>query len=138
MSGLGYFDLLPVELFDQILDRCEHSSLKNLRGVSKVCQDAITPRVFEHFYMGLFETSLEKLISLAKSPLAKHVKRFTFLIDVLPFCSLIFGQTMRGNMILQVGMDFCDTLVSEAIRDEKVPCLPRYSLLPSPFLTIET
>ncbi|KAK3715964.1 hypothetical protein LTR37_006694 [Vermiconidia calcicola] len=77
-------DALPAELVDLILDHGDHSSLKCLRGVSKRYHNAATSRVFEHFYMALLDDSLEKLCHLSKSPLAKHITRFTFYCDILP------------------------------------------------------
>ena len=77
-------DSLPAELLDLIIAQCEHSALKNLRGVNRRYRNLSTPLVFEQFYMGMFEDSLDILFDLSKSPLAKHVKTFTFYSDVLP------------------------------------------------------
>ena len=78
---------LPPELLDWILEQCPHSALKNMRLVNHYYHDASTPKVFEHFYMGQFTSCLENLISLSKSPLGKHIKRFTFYSDYFPLWS---------------------------------------------------
>ncbi|KAK5170202.1 uncharacterized protein LTR77_004788 [Saxophila tyrrhenica] len=75
---------LPPELLDHIAGFCDHATLKSLRRVCKSSRDAATPGVFEHFYMAMFDHCLENLCSISKSPLAKHVKAFTFYTDVLP------------------------------------------------------
>ncbi|KXT02914.1 hypothetical protein AC578_1826 [Pseudocercospora eumusae] len=75
---------LPEELLALICDTCDHASNKTLRLVERRFEAASTPLVFEHFYMGVFEYGLEKLNLLTKSPLAKHVKKFTIFSDILP------------------------------------------------------
>lgn len=75
---------LPAELTDHIVEHCDHSSLKTLRGVNKYFHKACTTRVFEHYYIGYFRESLEKLQALSNSELAKHVKKFTLYSDILP------------------------------------------------------
>ena len=76
---------LPPELVGLIADQCEHSSLKTLRLVSREISDVVTPWVFEHFYMAIFDECHDKLISISRSKLAKYIKRFTVHLDALPF-----------------------------------------------------
>lgn len=66
-------EVLPVEMLDLILDRCEHASLKRLRFVNKEFHDIPTPKVFEHVYMAMFDEHLEHLRLISQSVLAKHV-----------------------------------------------------------------
>lgn len=75
---------LPAELLELISQQCDHASQKESRLVNQRFQSAATPSVFEHFYMGYFEHALDNFYALAKSPLAKYVKRFTIYSDLLP------------------------------------------------------
>ncbi|KAK4508381.1 hypothetical protein PRZ48_002119 [Zasmidium cellare] len=75
---------LPEELIVQICEFCDHASLKNARLVDSRWNAASTPATFEHFYMGVFGSGVEKLGNLAESPLSKHVKTFTIYSEVLP------------------------------------------------------
>lgn len=77
-------DRLPEELIALICEFCDHASLKNARLVNSRLKEISTPATFSHFYMGLFGYGVTKLERLAKSPLARHVKRFTIYSEVLP------------------------------------------------------
>lgn len=77
-------DRLPEELIALICEFCDHASLKNARLVDSRWKEISTPATFSHFYMGLFGYGVTKLERLAKSPLARHVKRFTIYSEVLP------------------------------------------------------
>ncbi|TKA74193.1 hypothetical protein B0A55_05142 [Friedmanniomyces simplex] len=77
-------DHLPGELADLIVTYCDFTTLKHLRLLNKLYKDAATPLVFEHFYMGYFPYHLQNLSGLAKSPMAKHVQKFTFFSDIIP------------------------------------------------------
>ncbi|KAK4952767.1 hypothetical protein LTR10_009575 [Elasticomyces elasticus] len=78
-------DKLPPEVLGHIARECNFTSLKQLRLVNKQISAVTTPIIFEHFYMGYFiDKGLESFCEFAKSPLAKHVKAFTFCADLLP------------------------------------------------------
>ncbi|KAK4546758.1 hypothetical protein LTR36_001490 [Oleoguttula mirabilis] len=77
-------DSLPPELLDFIAGHCEHADLKNMRRSCRKLRQASTPLVFEHHYMASFAHSLQEFIALARSPLAKHVRKLTFYSDMLP------------------------------------------------------
>ncbi|KAK5695506.1 hypothetical protein LTR97_009015 [Elasticomyces elasticus] len=77
-------DDLPPELLGLIARKCDFASLKQLRLVNKHINTVTTPIVFEHFFMAFFPYCLENFCELARSPLAKHVKAFTFYTDLLP------------------------------------------------------
>lgn len=76
---------LPAELLDEICDHCDFLTLKSLRATGQYCADVTTPRLFSQFYMGFFTDHLSRLAQLAQTPrIAKHVKHFTFVGDILP------------------------------------------------------
>ncbi|KAK3058523.1 hypothetical protein LTR09_000087 [Extremus antarcticus] len=75
---------LPVELLEVIFDSCEIASLKTVRLACKQYCDIATRRVFENFHLAMLDEKLKHLRPISKSPLATHVKAFTFWSDVLP------------------------------------------------------
>ncbi|KAK5683599.1 hypothetical protein LTS10_005132 [Elasticomyces elasticus] len=77
-------DELPPEMLELVARECDFASLKQLRLVNKHISTVTTPIVFEHSYMGYFPYCLESFCELARSPLAKHVKAFTFFADLIP------------------------------------------------------
>ncbi|KAK3628432.1 hypothetical protein LTR56_018587 [Elasticomyces elasticus] len=77
-------DELPPEMLELVARGCDFTSLKQLRLVNKHISSVTTPIVFEHFFMAFFPYCLENFCELARSPLAKHVKAFTFYTDLLP------------------------------------------------------
>lgn len=74
---------LPDELLALICEHCEHTSLKTCRMLNKRFHDASTFLLFEHIYLGLFEFSLMRLREIARSSLAKHVKKLTIYSDIV-------------------------------------------------------
>lgn len=77
-------DDLPAELLNLITEYCTLSSLNNLRLVGRRYRAASTPLLFENFHLGIFDESIDQLIALSKSKLAKYVKRCTVYLDILP------------------------------------------------------
>lgn len=77
-------DRLPSELWIAIGEQCENRSLKMLRLVNRKYCDAVTPRLFEHFYMAVSDEYLDTLVSISESRLAKHIKHVTVYLDRLP------------------------------------------------------
>ena len=77
-------NVLPPELFDAVVEACDHASLKTFRLVNHQGKSAADPLVFSHFWMGLYDCGLQKLMHLAKSPLSKYVTKFTMFTDRLP------------------------------------------------------
>ena len=83
-NSIATMENLPAELFNLIIDRCEHSSLKELRLANRFYREAVTPRVFEHFYMCILDDSLNRLISISRSSVMRHIRCLTVYIDFLP------------------------------------------------------
>ncbi|KAK5713994.1 hypothetical protein LTR15_010900 [Elasticomyces elasticus] len=77
-------DKLPPEILGLIARECDFTPLKHLRETNRYLNEVMSPVVFEHFYMAYFPKCLGNLCELATSPLAKHVKAFTFYTDLLP------------------------------------------------------
>lgn len=75
---------IPTEVFTLICQQCSPGSLRNLRLVNKRAHAVSTPLIFRRLYLAPFSPSIDRMLSLSRSSICKHVNAIDFIPDRLP------------------------------------------------------
>ena len=80
----AHYGQLSPELLCCIAAACDRPSLLQLRLVSRMFRDLLSPTIFQQIWIGFNMADLHSFDNIASSQFAKHVRKLTFNAEVLP------------------------------------------------------